>query len=98
MLSTFGDIQVVHSSISTPEKEADTPYEGLNPSRTILPVGHKRSARSRRFSVGTIYERDVAVPLRDGVLLRADVFRPVGFEKVPALLVYSPYGKAGVGK
>ncbi len=38
-------------------------------------------------------ERDVAVPMRDGVVLRADVLRPDEPGRFPALLVRTPYGK-----
>jgi putative CocE/NonD family hydrolase len=33
--------------------------------------------------------------MRDGVVLRADAYRPEGTERVPAILVRTPYGKAG---
>jgi predicted acyl esterase len=42
---------------------------------------------------GMRIEWDVAVPMDDGVVLRADVFRPVAEGKYPALLSYGPYGK-----
>jgi hypothetical protein len=38
-------------------------------------------------------ERDVAVPMRDGVVLRADVYRPAGDGKHPVLVFRTPYGK-----
>jgi predicted acyl esterase len=38
-------------------------------------------------------ERDVAIPMDDGVVLRADLFRPVEEGEFPALLSYGPYGK-----
>jgi predicted acyl esterase len=40
-----------------------------------------------------LIERDVAVPTRDGARLMADVFRPKGAEKVPAILNLGPYQK-----
>ena len=40
-----------------------------------------------------IIERDVAVPMRDGVKIYVDVTRPKGKEKVPALIAWSAYGK-----
>jgi len=40
-----------------------------------------------------IVERDVAVPMRDGVKLRADVYRPATDERLPVLLQRTPYGK-----
>jgi uncharacterized protein len=39
-------------------------------------------------------EQDVAMPMRDGVVLRADVYRPAGAESLPVLLTRTPYGKA----
>jgi predicted acyl esterase len=38
-------------------------------------------------------EKDVAVPMRDGALLMADIFRPKSAEKVPAILNLGPYQK-----
>jgi uncharacterized protein len=38
-------------------------------------------------------EYDVEVPMRDGVILRADVYRPVGEGPWPVVVVRSPYGK-----
>jgi predicted acyl esterase len=37
---------------------------------------------------------DVAVAMRDGVVLRADVFRPDGADAHPALVVRMPYNKS----
>ena len=42
---------------------------------------------------GILHERDVDVPMRDGARLKADVFRPHGGPKVPALLNLGPYQK-----
>src|SRR6266436_5283685 len=38
-------------------------------------------------------ERNVAIPMRDGVELRADVLRPAAAGKFPALVYRTPYGK-----
>ena len=40
-----------------------------------------------------ISEKDVAVPMRDGVVLRADVLRPKGEGRFPTLVYRTPYGK-----
>lgn len=45
-----------------------------------------------------IIERDVAVPMRDGIKLYADIIRPKGSAKSPVILTYSPYGKHGLKK
>lgn len=41
-----------------------------------------------------IHETNVAVPMRDGVILRADLWRPAGEGPFPALICRTPYGKA----
>jgi len=40
-----------------------------------------------------IAERDVMVPMQDGVRLCADVFRPDTGEPLPALLAFASYNK-----
>lgn len=42
---------------------------------------------------GLIIERDVAVPMRGGLKLFADVFRPAGADAVPAIVCSAPFGK-----
>ncbi|HLZ72201.1 MAG TPA: CocE/NonD family hydrolase [Dehalococcoidia bacterium] len=41
-----------------------------------------------------IIDKDVPVPMRDGVTLRADVTRPDGDARLPVILVRLPYGKS----
>ena len=36
---------------------------------------------------------DVAIPMSDGVVLRADIFRPLGDKQVPVIMSYGPYAK-----
>jgi len=43
--------------------------------------------------VGLTIERDIAVPMRDGTLLRADVYRPTFGGPFPVLVYRTPYGK-----
>ena len=40
-----------------------------------------------------VIEKDVAVPMRDGVILRADIYRPASGDSFPVLLYRTPYGK-----
>jgi uncharacterized protein len=40
-----------------------------------------------------VVEKDVAVPMRDGVILRADVLRPSSGGAFPVLVYRTPYGK-----
>jgi len=47
--------------------------------------------------LGIVTETDVPVPMRDGVVLRANVFRPDAPGRFPGLLMRTPYGKAAGG-
>lgn len=42
-----------------------------------------------------IVDRNVPVPMRDGAILRADVYRPDAAGKFPVLVMRTPYGKDG---
>ena len=42
---------------------------------------------------GMHIEWDVPIRLSDGVTLRADIFRPPGSGRYPAILTYGPYAK-----
>ncbi|KAH6673420.1 Alpha/Beta hydrolase protein [Halenospora varia] len=82
---------------TTPVDSPASNYSGLNPSTTLLPKGHQKAPGYRALPSPIIFNRDAKLPLRDGINLRADVFRPEGDEKVPALVAWSPYGKLGAG-
>jgi uncharacterized protein len=57
--------------------------------RGVMPPRHRRETGPG----GMIIERDVPVPVRGGVTVYADVFRPAGERPVPPLVAWSPYGK-----
>ena len=44
-----------------------------------------------------VVERNVLVPMRDGVLLAADVVRPATEQRLPAIINFGPYHKDGRG-
>jgi hypothetical protein len=43
-----------------------------------------------------LVEKNVEVPMRDGVVLRADVYRPAAAGRYPTLVTRTPYGKDGL--
>jgi predicted acyl esterase len=43
--------------------------------------------------LGMLMERNTAIPMRDGAVLRGDVFRPKADGTFPMLMTFSPYGK-----
>ncbi|KAF5238961.1 hypothetical protein FANTH_10133 [Fusarium anthophilum] len=91
-----GSVAVIQSPLSPPEQ--DDKYDNAEYSITVLKKGHRKNQESAPFQADTIFEKDVQFTLRDGVHIRADIFRPANdAEKVPALVAWSPYGKSGRG-
>ncbi|MDJ0392936.1 CocE/NonD family hydrolase [Rhodococcus sp. G-MC3] len=66
---------------------------GFDPGSRTLEAGYRIAPQFRSLPVDVVFEKDVAVQLRDGVTIYVDVFRPVGDEKVPVIVAWSPYGK-----
>lgn len=66
----------------------------FEPGTRELPAGYQVAPMFRPLPVDVVFEKDVAVTLRDGVTIYVDVFRPAGTEKVPCLVAWSPYGKS----
>ncbi|OAL47541.1 alpha/beta-hydrolase [Pyrenochaeta sp. DS3sAY3a] len=71
----------------------------FNPSTQVLPEGWKREEGRPALREALIWDKDVPIPLRDGTVLRADIFRPESLKDrpLPAILAWSPYGKTGSG-
>jgi uncharacterized protein len=55
----------------------------------VLASGQQAEPSAENF----IVQKDVAVPMRDGVILRADLLRPRGNVAFPVLVYRTPYGK-----
>ena len=69
-------------------------YEKLSEDEKKLHKPYPFNQRTYEVMPGIICEQDVAVTMRDGVVLYADIFRPADdAEKVPAILAWSNYGK-----
>jgi putative CocE/NonD family hydrolase len=94
MPQTVSGIEVQLTSLS-PSKKIYGEIPAPQPGTTTLPAGHLKSPGARALPIAIIFDRDIEVPLRDGVRLRADVFRPNLDTKVPAIMVWGPYGKTG---
>jgi len=61
----------------------------------LLPACDQSPVRYDRAPIydGMVVEKDVLVPMRDGVKLAVDIYRPNTTEKLPALLAFSIYNK-----
>ncbi len=69
-------------------------YPGFRPGKQVLKKGTVCKPGHAPLQSDILVERDVAIPVRDGTILYADIFRPTGEEKVPAMLNSTPFGKA----
>ena len=67
---------------------------GIVPVFALLTIAIQRPSTAVAQAPGrtTIHERDVVVPMRDGVRLRADILRP-SEGRFPTLVYRTPYGK-----
>jgi predicted acyl esterase len=68
-----------------------TPFD---PGTRTLAAGFRIAPQFAPLPVDIVFEKDVPITLRDGVVVHTDIFRPAGDEKVPVIMAYSPYGKA----
>jgi len=59
----------------------------------LLPAGRMNAESAESYGVKV--ERGVAAKMRDGVVLRADIYRPNAPGKFPVLLERTPYNKSG---
>jgi predicted acyl esterase len=68
-----------------------TPFE---PGTRTLEAGFRIAPQFRSLPVDIVFDKDVAMQLRDGTTIHVDVFRPATTEPVPVIVAWSPYGKA----
>ncbi|KAJ5826197.1 hypothetical protein N7474_003335 [Penicillium riverlandense] len=70
-------------------------YQGLNPHTELLSKGSSTAPGRRILSCDILVEHDVAIAVRDGCTLYADIYRPhtAPAKDIPAILCWSPFGK-----
>ena len=81
-----------------PAQPIDAPkfrYPGFRPGSTVLPKGWQKEEGMLPLPCDIWFDRDVAIPLRDGTTVYADIYRPVGEEPVPVLFASTMFGKYG---
>jgi predicted acyl esterase len=80
---------------STPLPAARTGIlTSFEPGTRMLAAGFQVAPQFLPLPVDVVFQKDVAMQLRDGTTIHVDVFRPVGTEPVPIIVAWSPYGKA----
>lgn len=69
-------------------------YQPLHPRSETLPKGWQKTPSSKRLQSEILIEHDVAIAVRDGSKLYADIYRSTeNSDRVPAILCWSPFGK-----
>ncbi len=76
------------------DKDRQGLFSGFSPGTRTLPAGFRVAPIYSPLPVDIVFDKDVAVTLRDRTTIYVDVFRPAGSEKVPAIVAWSPYGKS----
>ncbi|QNG37871.1 CocE/NonD family hydrolase [Geodermatophilaceae bacterium NBWT11] len=89
-MSTDLKTYVPSSPLPPPRTGLLTAFE---PGTRTLEAGYQVAPMFKPLPVDVVFEKDVAVQLRDGVTIHVDVFRPVTTEPVPVIVCWSPYGK-----
>jgi predicted acyl esterase len=69
-------------------------FHAFAPGTQVLPKGFQVQPHFQPLPIDIVFQKDVAVTLRDGVTIYVDLFRPVGAEKTPVIVAWSPYGKS----
>lgn len=65
--------------------------------RLLLGVSLGAGAQPLFAQAGVRVDTALAVPMRDGIVLRADVWRPAAGERFPVLVYRTPYGRSAAG-
>ncbi|KAL1645323.1 hypothetical protein SLS61_008393 [Didymella pomorum] len=90
----FKGVQVPLDKINPPTI-GNGGYAGFNPRSEVLQAGWKYDhPDAHPLTSDILVEHDVAITMRDGARLYADIYRPPNTDdKVPALIMWSPFGK-----
>lgn len=70
----------------------------FNPQHFVLTKGHVKEPGRKHMLVDCVVDRDTPIPLRDGLNVYADIYRPVSSDEinVPVVICWSPYGKSSI--
>ena len=99
---TFGDeeydVVYVKGTPGKTKEEMDAMRASGNvnadPMAAMFSYCAKLNPRTYEAAPGIICEQDVAVPMRDGTIIYADIYRPANTtEKVPVIISWGPFGK-----
>ena len=84
-MEKFGDVELecIYREANRPDPNSETMFSFAPPFQP----------RTYIAEPGIICEQDVAVKLRDGVTIYADIYRPEDRTDIPAIVCWGPFGK-----
>ncbi|KIX05572.1 uncharacterized protein Z518_06444 [Rhinocladiella mackenziei CBS 650.93] len=88
-------MSVIYSKdIGAVYRKAVHPQEATAPFRPAPPLKHETILLD---GSKVLLEKDLAIPMRDGIKLYADIYRPIDSiaEKTPTIVMWGPFGKHG---
>jgi uncharacterized protein len=97
----FGEeeIEVAYRPAARPKPVGETARgivaAGRLPTYVVDGFGDTPPLNPRTYDAGhgIMCDQDVAVPMRDGTVTYADIYRPAGQTNLPVIISWSPYGK-----
>ena len=90
----FEDQPVIVPAFPYDEDQEQGLFSRFEPGVRTLEAGFQVDPRWKALPVDIVFEKDVAVTLRDGVTIYTDILRPATTDKVPVIVAWSPYGKS----
>jgi len=89
----FGDVEL--ETIYRETKRPLPSYEGIDLAARGATFSFVSPFNPRTYIAepGIICDQDVAVKMRDGVTIYADIYRPAGQTDIPVIISWSPFGK-----
>jgi uncharacterized protein len=87
----------VHTRAAASVNLAEARYKGFQTASTVLRAGFRYQRGALPLPCDVARDKDVALALRDGTTIYADVFRPAIDSPVPAIVNWAPYGKGDTG-
>jgi predicted acyl esterase len=94
-MEKIGNIEIIFTT-QGPTSTGHPLYPGFKQESRVLPKGSVHKEGALALPCDILWERDVAVKLRDGVTIYTDIYRSANAKYAfPAIIAAGPFGKNG---